>query len=323
MPDPTAAPATGSVASNISTAIAAKTAPVADAKATGNVASTTAADPNAGKEKYTVDGQDRWLSPAEARAYVQKGIAFEPKASQLTRLEQETRTFLKTLSDDPGKVIFNEKLGKPADVLRKVLGSAKVSDDVKEAIGEWYYRNVVVPSEMSPEQRQQEEYKRQAEEFAEYKRQQEETRLSTENEQKVQHALNTIKAQIGEAMQEAGVPMDSKIAPQLAKRVAQIMQLGFVNGKVVTPKEAIAKAKNELVEYKRSYMDGLDGSALIEYVGKDVAEKIRKHFVEQAKGGSDAGTPKQRSDKPAKRDERKVMTPDEFRDYLSDLKKQK
>jgi len=208
------------------------------------------ADPNAGKEKYVVDGKDRYLTPEEAKAYVQKGLAFEPKISQLGRLQQETASFLDTLANDPGKVIYNEKFGKPQDVLAKILNSTKVSDEIKNTIGQWYYNNVIVPGNMSPEQREAAEWKRKADAHDQMIKQQEVDRLSNENNARVQAALNTIKAQINEAMTEAGVPLDSKIAPQLAKRVAQVMQLGFVANRPITPKEAMAKVKAEIHEYQ-------------------------------------------------------------------------
>ena len=279
-------------------------------------------DPNAGKEKYVVDGQDRWLTPAEAKAYVQKGLAFEPKISQLGRLQQETAAFLDTLANDPAKVIYNEKFGKPADVLKKILASTKVSDEIKDALGQWYYNNVVVTEQMSPEQREAAEWKRKAEEYDTYRQQQESERIDAENNRKVQEALQTIKAQINEAMTEAGVPLDSKIAPQLAKRVAQVMQLGYVTGKVVTPKEAMAKVKQELSEYQKAYYDVLDEDKLVEQLGKENAEKVRKYYLKAVKE-SEKDKKKDLSKPASKRDERKTMTPDEFRDYLTDLKKGK
>lgn len=279
-------------------------------------------DPNLGKEKYVVDGKDRYLTPEEAKAYAQKGLAFEPKISELGRLQHETAAFLDALSKDPGKVIYNERFGKPAEVLSKILSSTKVSDEIKDTLGQWYYNNVVVPGQMSPEQREAAEWKRKAEAHDEMIKQQEVSRVEQENNQKVQQALETIKAQISEAMTEAGVPLDSKIAPQLAKRVAQIMQLGYVKGKVVTPKEAMAKAKNEFFEYQKAYYDVLDEDKLVEQLGKENAEKVRKYYLKTVKeSGKDV---KKISNTPsAKRDERKTMTPDQFRDYLDDLKKGK
>lgn len=278
-------------------------------------------DPNAGKEKYVVDGKERYLSPEEAKAYVQKGLAFEPKMDQLGRLQNETKAFLDTLEKDPAKVIYNEKFGKPADVLKKILGSTQVSDEVKDALGQWYYNNVIVPGNMSPEQREAAEWKRKAEAHDEMVRKQEEDRLTQAEESRVNEALETIKSKISEAMTEAGVPLNSKIAPQLAKRVAQIMQLGYVSGKVISPKEAMAKAKAELGEYRRAYYDALDEDKLVEELGKENAEKVRKYYLKAVK---DSENKKPSNLKPSpKRDERKTMTPDQFRDYLDDLKKGK
>lgn len=277
-------------------------------------------DPNAGKEKYVVDGKEVYLSPDQAKAYVQKGLAFEPKISELGRLQHETAAFLDTLAKDPGKVIYNEKFGKPQDVLSKILNATKISDEIKDAVGQWYYNNVVVPGNMSPEQREAAEWKRKAQAHDEMLAKQQEDQLSAENDRKVEAALNTIKAQISEAMTEAGVPLDSKIAPQLAKRVAQIMQLGFAAGKTITPKEAMAKVRAELHEYQKAYYDVLDEDKLVEQLGKDNAEKVRKYYLKAVKESEKAPKKKEFNSAP-KRDERKTMTPDEFRDYLDDLKK--
>lgn len=276
-------------------------------------------DPNAGKEKYIVDGKDRYLSPEEAKAYVQKGLAFEPKISQLGRLQQETAAFLDTLQKDPGQVIYNERFGKPHEVLSKILNSTKISDEIKDTLGQWYYNNVVAPAKMSPQERETAEWKRKADAYEEMQKQQIQQKLAQDNESKVQAALATIKAQISEAMQEAGVPLNSKIAPQMAKRVAQVMQLGYVTGKVITPKEAMAKVKAELMEYQTSYYDTLDEDKLVEQLGKENAEKVRKYYLKAVKASEEKKEKKDLKSS-SKRDERKTMTPDEFRDYLADLK---
>jgi hypothetical protein len=312
-------------ASNIVKGVDAKTNPTAKPaekvvlKNQENGGPEIVADPNAGKEKYVVDGKEVYLSPEQAKAYVQKGLAFEPKISQLGRLQQETAAFLDTLANDPGKVIYNEKFGKPHEVLGKILNSTKISDEIKDTLGQWYYNNVVVPGNMSPEQREQAEWKRKAEAHDQMLKQQEVERTTQENNSRIQQALNTIKAQINEAMTEAGVPLDSKIAPQLARRVAQIMQLGFSVNKPITPKEAMAKVKQELHEYQKAYYDVLDEDKLVEQIGKENAEKVRKYYLKQVKA-ADKETKKD-SRPAAKRDERKTMTPDEFRDYLDALKK--
>jgi uncharacterized FlaG/YvyC family protein len=279
-------------------------------------------DPNAGKEKYIVDGQERWLTPDQARAYVQKGISFEPKMDQLGRLQHETAAFLQTLQDDPAKVIYNERFGKPEEVLKKLLGSTKVSDQIKETLGQWYYDNVIVPSKWSPEQQEAHQWRTKAQEQEAILKQQETERLTAENNSRVDQALQVIKSQINEAMKEAGVPLESRIAPQLARRVAQVMQSGYRVNRVITPKEAMGIVRREVGEYQKAYYDALDEDKLVEQLGKENAEKVRKYYLKAVKD-SEKEKPKKDFRPSAKRDERKTMTPDEFRDYLDDLKRGK
>lgn len=313
----------GNIAKNVATK-AAGTPPVVDNKPGTVVDPAAIVDPNAGKEKYVVDGKDRWLSPEQAKAYVQKGLAFEPKISELGRLQQETAQFLQTLKESPEKILFNPKLGlSPDQVLSKIMGSTKVNDQIKEIVGQWYYNNVVAKEAMSPQERETAEMKAKLAEYEDMTKRQQQESLQRENDAKVQAALNSIKAQISEAMSEAGVPLDSKIAPQLAQRVARVMQLGYKAGKVITPKEAMAKVKAEIHEYQKSYYDMLDEDKLVEQIGKDNAEKVRKYFLKQVKEKDSAKVAKTNSSSIPKRDVRKTMNSDEFREYLDGLKQQK
>lgn len=283
-------------------------------------AAAPAADPNAGKEKYVVDGKEIYLTPDQARSYVQKGISFEPRMDQLGRLQHETAAFLQTLQDDPGKVLYNERFGSPEEVLQKLLGSAKVSDKLKETIGQWYYNNVYVPEQMTPEQREAAQWKAKADAHDQMVARQAQDVITRDNEQKVNQALSVLKAQINEAMKDAGVPLESRIAPQLAKRVAQVMQLGYQIGRMVTPKEAMAKVKAEMFETQKAYYDVLDEDKLVEQLGKENAEKVRKFYLKAVKD-AEKDKPKKDFRPAARRDERKTKTPDEFREYLDQLKK--
>lgn len=324
-----AAIAASDAAANIAKGITNKTTgtpPVAEKGAVipaKDAINTPAVDPNAGKEKYVVDGKDRWLTPDQAKAYVQKGLAFEPKISELGRLQQETAQFLQTLKESPEKILFNPKLGlSPDQVLAKIMGSTKVNDQIKDIVGQWYYNNVVAKEAMTPQEREHAEMKAKLAEYEDMTKKQQAEFQQRENDAKVQAALNQIKAHISEAMQDAGVPLDSKIAPQLAQRVARIMQLGYQQGKAITPKEAMAKVKNEIFEYQKAYYDMLDEDKLVDQIGKENAEKVRKYFLKQVKDKETSKIAKTGGPAP-KRDVRKTMNSDEFRDYLDELKKGK
>ena len=277
-------------------------------------------DPNAGKDKYVVDGKEHYLTPEQAKAYVQKGLAFEPKVSELDRLQKETSQFLQTLKNDPAKILLNPQFGDSPDVvLKKILASTKVSDGVKDALGQWYYENIITQERMTPEQREAAEYKRKATEFDTYKEQQEAQRVQQENNARIQQAMGILKSQISEAMKEGGLDINSKVAPQMASRIAKVILLANKLGKSLTPKEAYAAARNELKAYKTAFYDSLDEDKLVEELGKENAEKVRKYYLKKMKE-KDTTLKNTGSGPSPKREERKTMNSDQFREYLAELK---
>lgn len=322
MPETSVAPAVDpkATAANIAKGVIDKAngkvpaAPAKDAK------ETPPADPNAGKEKYVVNGKEVFLTPEQARAYVQKGIAFEPKVSELARLQQETAAFLDVLKKNPEQVLFNPRIGlTPKDVLSRVLTSDAVSDETKEIVGKWYYENVVKRAKLTPEQQEALDNKAKLAKLEENQRLSQKQAEEKENQGRIERALAQVKAQIAEAMKESGLPSgDSPLAIQVAKRVADIMRLSYINKKPVTPKEAIEKVRGEFRELQKSWYDALDPEKLVEELGKDNAEKVRKYFLKLVKQENKVEDDGKR---PAKSGERKIITPDEFRERLEKLKR--
>ena len=324
MPEAPVAPAAvdpKATAANISKGITDKASGKVPGTAPAAGAPAAPPDPNAGKEKYVVNGKEYYLTPEQAKAYAQKGIAFEPRVSELARLQQETAAFLQTLKTDPEKILFNPKVGlSPKDVLSKVLTSDAVSEETKEIVGRWYYENVVKRAKMTPEQQEALDTKS---ELAKLKAERERATQEAEqkeNQARIARALAQVKAQIAEAMAEAGLPNgDSPLAVQMARRVADVMRLGYVAKKPVTPKEAITKVKAEFRELMKMSLDALDPDKLVEELGAENAEKVRKHFLKLVKQENKV---EDKSLPPLKKSgERAVITPDEFRERLEKLKR--
>lgn len=280
-----------------------------------------AADPNAGKRKFVVDGKEVWLDQKQADGYTQKGIAFEPRISELARLQQETAAFLETLKTAPEKVLFDKRIGlTPETVLDRILSSSKISDAIKETTGKWYYENVVKLQRMDPKDRELFERDARIKELEGAEESKKQQAIALENQQRVQQTMATVRGQIAEAMKEIGLPsVDTPVGVQLAKRVADVMRLSYFARKPCTPKEAATKVRAEVRGYQRSFYDALDEDKLVEELGKDNAEKVRKYFLKAVKAAEkdekQAGAPP-----PRKRGERQILTPDEFHDYLAGVK---
>ena len=282
-------------------------------------------DPNAGKEKFVVNGKEVWLTPEQAKGYVQKGLAFEPRISELARLQQETAAFLDTLRNEPEKVLFDKRIGlTPEAALTRILQSSKVSDSIKEAVGHWYYENVVKLAKMDPKDREIAERDARIKEMESEQQARANALIAEENRAKAQAAFAQLRGQIGEAMKEIGLPnIDSPVGVQMAKRVADVMRLAYLQRKPITAKDAAGMVRKEITEYQRAFYDTLDEEKLVEQLGKENAEKVRKHLLKAVKEAErdqkDGGS--KGPGQPVRRGERKIITPDEFKDYLDDIKR--
>lgn len=297
--------------------------PVQDAKGGGNLP--TPIDPNAGKKKYVVSGKDVYLSPEQVDSYVNKGIAFEPRISELARLQNETAQFLDLLKTDPSKVLFNPKVGLTPEVaLQKILQSSKISDQIKETVGQWYYENVVKRHNMDEKDRAILERDERIAELSAGEKAREEASLARDNQARVQQAMGQLSGQIKEALTEIGLPnIDTPVGAQLAKRIADVMRVSYLARTPCTAKEAAAKVKQEIKEFQKMFYDNLDEDKLVEELGKENAEKVRKHFLKIVKA-ADKDSKQDVVSKPRERtSERKTMNSDEFREYLDGLKAKK
>lgn len=284
------------------------------------------ADPNAGKKKYVVDGREVYLSPEQADAYVQKGLAFEPKVSELARMKQEFNQLQEAMLNNPGLILSN--LAKRANVpiqaiVEKVL-SGTASDEVKEATGRWYWENVAKRHQMDPKDREILEKDERIQALEAQEKQKAELAIALENRAKVATAMSLVSAQIKETLAELGIKnVDSPAGVRLTKEIADVMRISYLEKQPCTAKQAAQKVKARIQEYQRQFYDDLDMDQLVETLGKANAEKVRKYFlktVQDAEKGTQQEAGRTNGAIP-KRNERKTMNMDDFHDYLDDLKR--
>lgn len=283
-------------------------------------------DPHAGQKKYTVEGKDIWLTPEQADAYVSKGIAFEPRVSELARIKQEVAQLETAMIENPGLIIGN--LAKRANVplstmIEKIL-SGNASDEVKEQTGKWYWENVAKRHQMDPKDRELLEKDERIQQLEAQDKQKAEAAIAAENRAKVVRALGEVSAQIKETLSELGIKdVNSAAAIRITKEIADVMRVSYFSKQPCTAKVAAEKVKARIREYQKQFYDDLDVDQLVEQLGKENAEKVRKYFLKAVKD-AEKGTQQEAgrsSGTPPKRDERKTMNMDDLHDYLDELKK--
>lgn len=278
-------------------------------------------DPNAGKKKYTVNDKEIWLTPEQADAYVQKGIAFEPKVSQLAHLQNEMGAFFKELVDNPMKILTDKRLGlTPEIVLEKILKNGDWSDKQKDIIGNLYYDNVVEPLKLTPEQLKAREDAKWRDKREREDAMAKDEAIKQENLRRVEAAMAQLKAQVGEAMKESGLPVDgSDISVFFARRAADKMRLARFSGQAITPKDAVAMVKADFKKIQTAWYDILEDDKLVEELGEKNAEKVKKYFLKIVKD-VEKKIPVNKNPS-TRKGERKTMNMDEFHDQLDELKR--
>jgi hypothetical protein len=282
-------------------------------------------DPNAGKRKYVVEGKERWLSPTEADAYVQKGLAFEPKISELARMRQEINQFEQALINNPGAVIANiaKKRNIPiGDMVKNVLQS-NASDEVKEATGRWFYENVAKRQMMDPKDRELLEKDERIRSLEERDKNVADQAAFAENRNKVVAALATVSGQIKETLAELGIKnVDSPMALRLTKDIADVMRISYFSRQPCTAKQAADKVRQRIHDFQGQFYGELDAETLVERLGKENVEKIRAHLLKPVLD-AEKGTKQHATQQPSvpKRNQRETMNMDDFHDYLDGIKK--
>ncbi len=316
-----------STAANIVKGIEAKAAgktPGKEAPAKNEVANVP--DPHAGQKKYTVEGKDVWLTPEQADAYVSKGIAFEPRVSELDRLQREVAQLETAMIENPGLILGN--LAKRANVplqtmIEKVL-SGTASDEVKEATGKWYWENVAKRHQMDPKDRELLEKDERIKQLEAKDKETAAAAIANENRAKVIRALGEVSAQIKETLAELGIKdVNSAAAIRITKEIADVMRVSYFSKQPCTAKVAAEKVKARIREYQKQFYDDLDEDQLVEQIGKANTEKVRKYFlkaVKEAEKGTQQEAGKSSAQTP-KRGGRATINMDDLHDYLDDLKK--
>lgn len=282
------------------------------------------ADPNAGKQKVVVEGKEYWLTPQQIAAYAQKGIAFEPRVSELDRIKREVAQFEQALITNPGAIIANiaKKSGKPIAQLVQGILSSNASDEVKEATGQWYWENVAKRQRMDPKDREILEKDERIKSLEEETKQRQSAALAQENKARIVKALGEVSAQIKETLGELGITnLDGAAAIRLTKEIADVMRVSYFSKQPCTAKQAAQIVRQRILDYQKQFYDELDMDKLVEVLGKENAEKVRKHFLKLVKQNEDGEQKPAASGRPARRNERQTINSDQFRDYLDEIKR--
>lgn len=245
-------------------------------------------------ETIKVDGKEVKVTPAQLRALAQKGYFADQRLKSLDVLQGKTKSLIDSLKTPEGlmQVLKDPALGaSPKDVLRKLMASDVVDDELKEEISKWVYDNVVVQGKKSPEQIETE---KKLSKLAQLEKDDADRKAAALNEQQ--------KAQVAQVYQAVRTEVTKQITadktfPKTEGSIRAVVEKLRVMNRQGAPitVESISKAlslvKNDHMIHQQSLLDAFeDPEQLISAIGEARALKIARALATRLKTKAAAKT---------------------------------
>jgi hypothetical protein len=165
------------------------------------------------------------------------------------------------------------------------LGLTK--EQIREAFEDWYTEEFVEPETLTPEQKKLREYEAQIKRYADEEKSREEQKVNQEREAMTAHARQELQAQIIDVIETGGLPKTNFTV----QRIAHWMRKNHQNGFNAPTELIVAQVRRERDEVIKSLVDVSDGASLIQMLGDDIINKIRRYDLDQLRAVRAGGQP--------------------------------
>jgi len=232
------------------------------------------------KFKVKVNGIDQEVDEAELLSGYQTRKASDEKFREAAMSRKQAEEFIGLLRTNPMKVLNDPNLG----LNFRELAEKFLVEQMEEEM-------------LDPRDRELRDAKRQLAEIEDAKRQAKKSEEDQANEELKAKFTNDYTNQIVEALASSGLPKTE----HTVKRMAYYMHQGVQRGYDLTASDVASLVKEDYIQEQKSLYGSLDGDMLIQLLGADVANKIRKHDVTKFKSSKQTVTPAKQGAAPSSR----------------------
>lgn len=267
-------------------AVPAATPPDAPAKGAPGAPAAVAPNPEA-TETIKVNGKEVKVTKAQLIAYAQKGMFADGKLKSMGTLTEKTAGLLNALKTPEGLlgILKDPSLGaNPKEVLRSLLKSDLIDDELKEDIARWTYENIVKRGQLTPEQIENEKKLTDYERLKKADEDRKTAALSEQNKAQVNQVYQALRGEISKQI------VADKTFPQTEGAIRSVVdKLRVMNKKGATITQenitkALALVKKDHLLHQQTMFDAIeDPEALIALFGEARALKISKALVARLK----------------------------------------
>jgi hypothetical protein len=232
-----------------------------------------------------VNGKMVRMSKQEALDLASMSHAAQSRFEEAARMKKENERFRETAKRDMIAALQDPSLG-------------LTKEQIRDEFEKWYTREFIEPEKLTPDQRRARELEAKLKHYEQaeqekLKKQQEQEQLDLTNKQR-----EYLQGQIIDALDRSGLPKTKLIA----SRVAFYMRENMLKGWEAPLDVIIKQVKNERQAMMNGEVGGLEGDALVNYLGQDVVNKIRKWDLQRLRDQRSSKTQEFKSPSSAGRD---------------------
>lgn len=215
--------------------------------------------------KIKVDGKEEFVDEEQVWRDFQKYKASDKRMQEAARLKAEAEEKYTKLKSDPLSVLLDENLGlDPEELGQKLL--------------EKYYERQY--EEIDPRDKEMKELQKRLADYEQREKQAQEEAEMTERERFIESRKEALSKTLAEAMESTVLSQNPETSAALLREMALYMRAAKEAGEDVSPAELAQHIEGNRFRQFHMLANQFEGQQLIDFLGKDVLNKIRKADLE-------------------------------------------
>lgn len=255
--------------------------------------------PSKRKYKYKADGQEfeEELDESEIGRRLSLSKAAYKRMEEASKTQKQAEQFVKMLQEDPMRILSNPQ----------VMGNEKFRE-----LAENFLAKQLEDQMLSPEQKQQREMQERLKKYEDAEKEQK-TKAEQEQMLKLQeHYQQDYEQKIIKGLQSQNLPKTAKTV----RRMAELMAKSAEHGIDLQPEHLAELVKADYVNEMREMFGSTEGDVLLNLLGDEVGNKIRKADLAKLRGNTGFNQPKTSSSNSESPNQTKKIRASEYDAHL-------
>ena len=254
--------------------------------------------------KIKIDGKEEFVDEDSVWRDYQKYRAGEKRLSEAAKLKQETEERLSRIKDDPYSVLSELGLD-PSELSEKWL---------RQKLEEEF-------ADVDPRDKQMRELQKRLEEYEGRERQAKEEEELSAREKFVESRKEALSKTLAEAMEATVLSKHPESQAALLREMAMYMRAAKEQGEDVSPQDLVEHLQSNRFRQYHTLANQFEGEELIEFLGKDVVNKIRKADLERLRGKRQSPAQSWKAEAPSVPQDKKskFINPSDYRFALRNM----